>query len=178
MMEAVIRRIRLAEWREVRDLRIRAVSDPAAPIAFLATPEQERTRDDAFWQSRAAGAALGENAAQFIAEVAGRWVGTVTVLVRRPGERDTLGREVSASQADLVGVFVDADHRGAGILGALVGAAAEWAATATDADGLVLDVHADNARAQAAYRKLGFVPTGLVHDTVIGAEIQMARRGR
>lgn len=170
-----VRRVRLHEWREVRELRIRAVSDPAASIAFLASLEDEIARDDAFWQSRTADAALGENAAQFIAEADGRWVGTATVLVRSAGERDTLGRVVPASQADLVGVFVDAANRGAGILGELVAAADAWARGAVGAVGLTLDVHAENLRAQAAYRKLGFEPTGLVLETVSGSEVQMIR---
>lgn len=174
MTDVRVRRIRLHEWREVRELRIRAVSDPAAPVAFLSTREQELARDDDFWQRRAADAAMGENAAQFVAVRDERWVGSATVLLREVGESDTLGRVVPAPQADVVGVFVDPAHRGEGVLGLLIGAAAEWAA-GSGVSGLTLDVHADNARAQAAYRKLGFAPTGLERETVIGSEIQMSR---
>lgn len=172
MTDAAVRRIRLHEWREVRELRIRAVSDPAAPIAFLTTREQELARDDAHWQSRTADAALGLNAAQFVAISGERWVGSATVLVREAGATDALGRGVAAPRAELVGVFVDADHRGRGFLDELVAAASGWA-RAVGADGLTLDVHVDNARAQAAYRRLGFTATGLSLDTAVGREIQM-----
>ncbi|CAL4859750.1 GNAT family N-acetyltransferase [Microbacterium sp. MM2322] len=178
MTDAAVRRIRLQEWREVRDIRIRALRDPAAPIAFLDSVDAALARSDDFWQMRAAGAAIGENAAQFVAVVAGdageTWVGSVSVLLRAPGDTDTVGRAVSAPQADLVGVFVDADHRGQGVLDALVEAASAWA-VAVGADGLTLEVHVDNARAQAAYRRLGFIPTGLVVDVDAGREIQMHR---
>ena len=189
MTDAAVRRIRLQEWREVRDIRIRALRDPAAPIAFLDSVDAAHARSDDFWQMRAAGAAIGENAAQFVAVVAGNggesWVGSVSVLLRAPGDTDTVGRAVSAPQADLVGVFVDADHRGQGVLDvdvfavhvlldALVAAASAWA-VAVGADGLTLEVHVDNARAQAAYRRLGFIPTGLVVDVDAGREIQMHR---
>lgn len=176
MTSAAVRRVRLHEWREVRDLRIRAVGDPAAAIAFLTTREQELARDDAHWQSRTADSALGLNAAQFVAIAGEQWVGSATVLVREPGTTDVFGREVPAPRAELVGVFVDADHRGQGVLDALVAEASAWA-EAVGANGLTLDVHIDNARAQAAYRRLGFSATGLALDTEVGREIQMHRPG-
>jgi hypothetical protein len=48
---------------EIRDLRIEAVGDPAASIAFLSTVEQERAHDEVFWRERAAGASLSDEAA-------------------------------------------------------------------------------------------------------------------
>lgn len=169
-----VRRIRLHEWREARDLRIDAVSDPDAAIAFLSTRDEELVRDETFWRARAAGGALGENAAQFVAVVDGAWIGTATVLLRDAGTLDHLGRVVDARRADIVGVFVHAEHRGTGILSLLFDAAARWA-TSHGADALTLDVHEDNARAQAAYRKLGFAPTGVRFTSVIGPEIEMRR---
>ena len=153
-----VRRVRTPEWREVRDLRIEAVGDSAAAIAFLSTVEQERAHDDEFWRDRAAGAALSDSAAQFIADD-GRWVGTVTVLLRDEGTDDHLGRTVATRRADIVGVYVAPPQRGTGLLGRLFDAAAAWAEE-RGVDVLTLDVHRDNHRAQAAYRKLGFVPTG------------------
>jgi GNAT superfamily N-acetyltransferase len=175
--DAAVRRVRLPEWREVRELRIRAVSDPAASLAFLSTREETLAHDDGFWRTRTADAAMGENAAQFVAIARERWVGSATVLLRSPGGTDTLGRTVIAPQADLVGVFVDEAHRGRGVLEALVADAAAWAADA-GVDALTLEVHVDNARARAAYRRIGFVETGLVLDTPAGREIQMQRPGR
>jgi RimJ/RimL family protein N-acetyltransferase len=40
---------------------------------------------------------------------------------------------------------------------------------------LSLDVHRENLRAQAAYRRAGFAPTGETFTSVIGPEIVMAR---
>ncbi|QKJ19488.1 GNAT family N-acetyltransferase [Microbacterium hominis] len=167
-----VRRVRLHEWEQVRALRVEAVGDPDAAIAFLSTREDELARDEAFWRERAAGAALGENAAQFVAVEGERWVGTATVLLREAGERDHLGRELSASRADVVGVYIAPDHRGTGVLGLLMGAARTWAADRGHG-ALTLDVHVENIRAQSAYRKAGFAPTGVTFTSVIGPELEM-----
>jgi RimJ/RimL family protein N-acetyltransferase len=172
MSAPVVRRVRLHEWAEVRALRISAVSDPAAAMAFLTSPAQELARDEAFWRQRTAGAALGEDAAQFVAVAGDTWVGTATVLLREPegaGEAPT-----SERRADIVGVWIAPDHRGSGLLRRLVDAAEGWA-SAQGAGALTLSVHRDNARAQAAYRKVGFTPTGLSFTSAIGPEIEMRR---
>ncbi len=171
-----VRRVRIEEWRQVRDLRIEAVSDAAAAIAFLSTPDQERAHDDAFWRDRTAGAAMGTDAAQFIADDGAGWVGTVTVLLRESGGVDHLGRPVADPRADIVGVYLAPSHRGSGLLGELVAAAADWAAERGAAD-LTLDVHVDNLRAQRAYHAIGFVPTGETFTSVIGPELVMRRAG-
>lgn len=169
-----VRRVRLHEWREVRDLRIEAVGDPDASIAFLTTTAEELARDDAFWRERTAGAAMGETGAQFVAIVDDEWVGTATVLLRKPGTRNHLGQVVAAQRADIVGVYIAPGSRGRGILGDLFTAAAEFAAS-NGVDALTLDVHTGNARAQAAYRKAGFEPTGVTFTSVIGPELEMRR---
>lgn len=179
MTEAVaVRRVRLHEWREVRDLRVEAVGDPAAAIAFLSTRDEELARDDAFWQSRTAAAALSEEAAQFVAIAAAgeaaRWIGTATVLLRAVGTRNHLGIEITAPRADVVGVYLAPSHRGTGTLARLLDEIAGWAAD-RGLGALHLDVHADNLRAQAAYRKAGFGPTGVTFTSTIGPEIEMRR---
>lgn len=173
-MSFAVRRVRVDEWERVRDLRLDAVRDPAASIAFLHSFEEESTHDDAFWQQRAAGAASGEAVAQFIAEADGEWIGTVSVLRHTAGSTDHHGRPVTSSRGDVVGVFIRQESRGRGIIDALLDAAAEWAASLGDAT-LTLDVHADNARAQAAYRRAGFADTGVRFTASIGPEIEMAR---
>ena len=175
-LAATVRRVGLHEWRDVRTLRIEAVSDPAASIAFLTTREEELARDDAFWRERTAGAALSDEAAQFVAIVDDRWVGTATVLLRVPGTRDHLGREIVEPRADVVGVYLAPDQRGKKILDALFDVAAEWVA-ARGVDALTLDVHRDNARARAAYSKTGFVATGVTFTSSIGPELEMRREG-
>ncbi|QPE05821.1 GNAT family N-acetyltransferase [Microbacterium schleiferi] len=170
-----VRRVRLHEWEAVRALRIRATGDPDAGVAFLTSREEELARDDSFWQARTAGGALGENAAQFVAIAGGgRWIGTVTVLLRAPGEIDHLGHPLTAPRADIVGVYIDPDHRGQGVLSELVDVASAWA-KAGGHGALTLDVHQNNARAQRAYARLGFAPTGVTFVSTIGPELEMRR---
>ncbi|MFS0893763.1 N-acetyltransferase family protein [Microbacterium sp. 179-I 3D3 NHS] len=173
-MSVVVRRVRADEGERVRDLRLDAVRDVAAPIAFLSTFEEEAGRDDDFWAARAAGSAEGDAVAQFVAETADEWVGTVTVIRRSPGETDHHGRPVTAARGDVVGVYVRPEHRGSGTIGALLDAAADWARSRGDR-ALSLDVHEDNARAQAAYRRAGFHDTGGRFTASIGPEIEMSR---
>jgi RimJ/RimL family protein N-acetyltransferase len=162
-----VRQVQLHEWRLVRDLRIAAVSDPDAAQAFVTTRDEELARSEAGWRDRTAQAALGETAAQFVAVAQERGVGSVTALLRGLAT-------APPTTADLVGVWIAPDHRGTGLLGRLVDAAAQWAAT-HDVHELGLSVHRDNARAQAAYRKLGFTPTGEAFTSSIGPEIRMRR---
>ena len=58
----------------------------------------------------------------------------------------------------------------------LLAAAAEWACRRRARDRIHLDVHRDNLRAQAAYRRAGFEPTGETFSGPIGPEIVMAGR--
>lgn len=147
------------------------MADPAAAIAFLTTTAEEVARDDAFWRERAAGAAMGETAAQFVAIDDDEWIGTVTVLVREDG-LDHRGRELDGMRADVVGVYLAPAHRGVGVLNLMFAAARTWA-RAQQAGALMLSVHADNLRAQAAYRRAGFVPTGVTFTSAIGPELEM-----
>lgn len=174
-MTVSVRRIRADEWEQVRDLRLDAVRDPAAPVAFLSSYEEESARDDAFWQERAEGSSAGDAVAQFVAESDGEWIGTLTVLRWAAGATDHHGRSVSSPRGDVVGVFLRPEQRGQGVVDELFDAAAQWARAIGD-DRLVLDVHTDNLRAQAAYRRLGFVETGLQFTGSIGPEIEMARQ--
>jgi len=173
-MALQIRRVRSDEWQQVRAFRLAALLDEAAPIAFLETHDVAADRPDEFWQERAAGASAGETAAQLVAEVDGAWAGTATVLVTAAGTPDFHGRVTEHRRATVVGVYVDPRHRGSGVIGALLDAAADWTGTLGIAE-LALDVHADNARAQAAYRRAGFVPTGGSFVGPIGPEIDMVR---
>ncbi|MCF3136112.1 GNAT family N-acetyltransferase [Streptomyces olivochromogenes] len=158
----VIRAIRADEWPAVRRLRLDALRDPVAPLAFLDTYEDAAARADSFWQERAANSA--ENATgvrQLIAEASdGEWVGTVTVLVEEAGSTDWAGFPVERRQAHVVGVFVRPEHRGNGLIKALFEAGLEWA-WERGAERVRLLVHEDNSRAQAAYRKVGFAPSGV-----------------
>ena len=174
MSSVAVRRVRSDEWQAVRELRLESTSDPDANIAFLETPTQVAARSEQFWRERAELAAGSETAAQFVAVVDDAWVGSLSVLVRATGQTDHLGRFVDDRRADVVGVYVNPAHRGTGAIDLLLAAAAEWV-TSLGLTRLSLDVHRDNPRAQGAYRRAGFVPTGETFTSVIGPEIVMAR---
>ncbi len=164
----------MSEAPQVRSIRLEALGDPAADIAFLETREQAEKQTDDFWRERTAGAALSESAAQFVAEAGRDWVGTLTVLRPEPGSTDYFGRPARAGRALVVSVYVRPSHRGRGTLDALVDAAAQWALDAGEAE-LQLDVHEDNARARRAYARLGFSPTGHTSAGPNGVELEMVR---
>ncbi|MEU6577738.1 GNAT family N-acetyltransferase [Streptomyces sp. NPDC046805] len=163
----VIRAIRPDEWPEVKRLRLDALRDPAAPIAFMESYEEAVTEPDSFWQGRATRSGEGARGVrQFITEAPdGTWAATVTMVMEEAGTTDWAGSPVEVTQGHVVGVFVRPEHRGRGLLEALCEAALEWA-WERGAQRVRLLVHEDNGRAQAAYRKAGFVPSGVVVDLV------------
>ncbi len=164
--QIAVRRVRMSEADRVRSIRLEALRDPAAAIAFLETLEQAEQRPLDFWQERAIGAALSADAAQFIAESGRDWVGTVSVLISDGDD--------SLTRAGVVAVYVRPSHRGSGILDSLLESAAEWA-RGQGRDELVLDVHVENARAQRAYERLGFRASGETWESSNGLEREMVR---
>ena len=161
-MNYKVRSIRADEWPQVKALRLAALQDPVAPIAFLETYEQAVAHPDSYWQERAAGAAEGAHLVQqIIAEgPEGEWVGTLTVLIDEAGATDWAGFKVERKQGHVVGVFVRPDCRGIGLTEVLFDAGLEWA-WAQGVERVRLIVHEDNERAQRLYRKVGFSPTGV-----------------
>ncbi|MFF3613855.1 GNAT family N-acetyltransferase [Streptomyces sp. NPDC002580] len=162
-MTYVIRSVRPDEWRQVKELRLDALRDPVAHLAFLETYEESVARTDEFWQDRTAGAAVGVTERQQIVAMTedGEWVGSVTVLVELAGVRNPFGKVSERDQGHLVGVFVRPEHRGseAGVTQGLFDAALAWS-WGVGLDRVRLFVHEKNGRAEAFYRKAGFVPTG------------------
>jgi ribosomal protein S18 acetylase RimI-like enzyme len=174
MSAAAARRILRDEWELVRSLRLESTADPDAAIAFLENHDDVAARSEEFWRERTETAATSEIVAQFVAEVDGEPVGSLSVLVKATGQSDHLGRIVDDRRAFVVGVWVRPSSRGSGAVDVLLAAAAEWAA-GRGLDRLHLDVHRDNHRAQGAYRRSGFAPTGETLTGAIGPEIVMAR---
>ncbi|MBF4572687.1 GNAT family N-acetyltransferase [Herbiconiux sp. VKM Ac-1786] len=142
-----IRRTDEADWREVRRLRLEMLAD--TPLAYLETLAHAHRRSEAEWRAKAREGS-STRAITVVAETAeGRFVATMLSSVP-PG----------ASGAYLFGVYVAPSHRGAaGVTDALLTRIEEWALGRGDT--LTLEVHEDNARAIAAYRKRGFVETGV-----------------
>ncbi|MFJ5228699.1 GNAT family N-acetyltransferase [Kitasatospora sp. NPDC088391] len=165
-MKHIIRPVAAEDWALVKSLRLDALQDPLAGIAFLETYEAALARPDEFWQQRAAGGWGEVVSRQFVAERAdGGWDGSVTVLIERAGGNDVLGEPTDVDQAHLVGVFVRPEQRGTGLARELFAAAVEFVHGLADpaVSRVRLFVHQDNTRAEAFYRRIGFAPSGLTH---------------
>ena len=64
----IVRRVRRGEWQQVRELRLAALQDPDAGMAFLDSHAHAAAQPAAFWIARTDDAADGDRIAQFIAE--------------------------------------------------------------------------------------------------------------
>lgn len=163
-MDYLVRTIRADEWERAREIRLAALRDPVAHLAFLDTYEAASARPGSFWRERAEGASEGGTGArQFVAEAPdGSWAGTLTVLVERPSDEVRFGEPATVDQTHVVGVFVRPEARGTGVTEELFRAAVEWSWSLTEPliRRVRLYVHEENARAAAFYRRFGFVATG------------------
>ncbi|MEU0956559.1 GNAT family N-acetyltransferase [Streptomyces niveus] len=158
-----VRAVRTDEWAEARAFRLDALRDPVAPIAFLETYEDAVQRPDSFWRERTERSARSASVRQFVAGLAdGGWAGSVVALVERRGTAGAFGGPSAYDQVHIVAVYVRPEHRGAGVLKELFGAATAWAWSLEEprVERVRLYVDERNGRARAAYRKLGFEPTG------------------
>ncbi|MFJ8133623.1 GNAT family N-acetyltransferase [Streptomyces hydrogenans] len=168
--EHLLRPVRSAEWERVRELRLAALRDPVASLAFVESYEEAAALPDSFWQERAEGGSedRGTWIRQFVAEAPdGSWAGTATVLVERPEDGRAIFGEVTEAQGTVVGVYVRPGARGAGLVDALLRVAVGWSWSQEPPLSRVrLFVHEENGRAAAAYRRFGFVPTGGRADTL------------
>ncbi|WP_175408196.1 GNAT family N-acetyltransferase [Streptomyces sp. TRM64462] len=162
-MSHLIRPVRAEEWREAREIRLAALRDPVAPLAFLDTYEAAVARDDAHWQQRTARGAEGRDVRQFVAVAPdGVWLGTVTVLVERRGADVPFGEAAVVDQTHVVAVYVRPEARGSRVARDLFRAAVEWSWALREpfVRRVRLYVHERNVRAAAFYRKAGFEPSG------------------
>jgi GNAT superfamily N-acetyltransferase len=152
----VIRQLEPAEWRLLRDLRLRALAD--APGAFAATLEQARAFSDDEWRRRAAGwRAAGD--AVFVSGRDGMVVGV------RDGDNAWLGAMWVAPERRREGI-------GLALAVAVVGWARSWGAKR-----VLLGVAEGNGPAAALYERLGFVETGsreVVREDLVEIEYALA----
>ncbi|MGH3309408.1 MAG: GNAT family N-acetyltransferase [Streptomyces sp.] len=149
-MAYTIRAVRGEDWEQLRELRLAALADPVASVAFHETYEGLAAQGEEFWRRRAAQGTQGSLAETFIGEDdedGGSWAGSTTVL----DEGDT---------AHVVGVYLRPAHRGTGLADALFDAVTEWALERPYVTRMLLHVHEHNPRAESFYRRLGFVHTG------------------
>jgi GNAT superfamily N-acetyltransferase len=173
-MNYVIRSVRPEEWPAVKALRLLALQDPIAHLAFLETYEEAVARPDSYWRERTARAAERASDVQQIVAVApdGEWVGSLTVLIEEAGTEDWAGCRVERRQAHVVGVYVRPECRGIGLTEVLFDAGIEWA-WGRGVERVRLIVHEDNGRAQAFYRRAGFVPSGVLVPLGDGDELEL-----
>ncbi|WP_374927938.1 GNAT family N-acetyltransferase [Kytococcus sedentarius] len=176
--DLTVRPIGADEWEQVRDLRLAALRDPDARIAFYTRYDEAAARTDQQWRENALAwstDAPEPTGQQVVATTAdGVWVASVVCMVQRAGEPEFGGGTIPVDRGQLLGVYVDPAHRGRGLLGRLTEAAADWARD-QGLGVLSLWVHEDNARARAAYARLGFQPTGVRAVEAMGPELQMER---
>lgn len=163
-MDFSVRAVVEADWREVKALRLEMLRD--TPIAYLETLASARAEPDATWQVRAARPALDGNLRLAAIDGSGRWIGTMGGFLERH------------HGATLVGVYVAPKARGRhGVFDAMLNLVEEWAHE--HGTTLRLEVHEDNHRAIAAYRKRGFIETGQWVEYPLapgGRELEMIKR--
>jgi GNAT superfamily N-acetyltransferase len=170
-----VRRVRAGEWRSLRELRLDALRDPIAHLAYLETIEAALERPDSFWQERTRTASSGTTAGQFVAvDEHGDLAGTATALVTAPGEPDYIGGTSPHLRGAVVAVYVRPGHRGSGVLQAVLAETEAWLG-GIGVKQVRLHVNEQNLRAQGAYRKCGYVDTGVRVEMVDGVNHEMVR---
>lgn len=150
-----VHRVEEGDWERLRELRLAALQD--APTGFLETYADAARHDEAAWRARARRWTEEPISCAFFAEAEGMDGGDGGDVGLMGGYLDAPGR------VTVVAVFVRPEHRGrpADVVGLLLEAIAGWARTRDGVSHLRLEVHEDNARAIAAYRRRGFVETGV-----------------
>ena len=151
----VIRPIRPDEWRDLRDLRLRALLD--APDAYGSTFEEESADSDEAWQRRAD---HPDRIMAVAVDESGRFVGMASGGPAWEG----------LDGAGLFGMWVDPAVRGQGIGEALIGVIASWA-QASGYERIGLGVTIGNDVAAHLYERLGFEDTGLRYPLRAGTDL-------
>ncbi|CAN5118172.1 hypothetical protein BH11ACT3_BH11ACT3_14400 [soil metagenome] len=154
------------DWEKLRELRIRMITD--TPIAYLERLEDVEKLTEADWRARVARTRTERNRQVVAVDGDGTWIASMAVFIT-DGLPSYLGKpEGGAPRANLVGVFVAPDWRGAtGVNDAVLGELAAWVVGDHDIHQLHLHVSMENPRARRSYEKRGFVDTG-VRETIPG----------
>lgn len=175
LWSGTVRRVRAEEWRSIRELRLEALRDPIAHLAYLERLEDALKRPDSYWREQTQTAAAGTTVGKFVAVGEhGELAGTVTALVTVPGEPDYIGETSPRLRAAIVGVYVRPAQRGGGVLQTLLAETEAWLQE-IGVQQVRLHVNEHNVRAQGAYRKCGYVDTGTRVEMVDGVNHEMVR---
>lgn len=174
-----IRPLRAAEWRESRDLQLRALQDADAAVAFFETYDDALTKPETEWRNWALVAGADNPDPPFVRDFVGvtlfgEWVAVCTVLIRMAGDPELGGGEVDQDRGDFLGVWIDPNHRGQGLFQKMLEESMSWLG-GMGVQQLAAWIHEDNLRAHRAFESLGFEQTGLRVVESKGPEIQLAR---
>lgn len=142
-----VRRVEPEGWRELAELRLRALTDASA--AFESTFEQERDRPEREWREWAVALAGGVDSVGFVVDDGSGLHGMAVGFVR--AERP--------ERASLVSMWVAPDARCRGLGSELVERVVAWAED-RDAVEVALWVNEENAAALGLYERAGFAATG------------------
>jgi GNAT superfamily N-acetyltransferase len=144
-MTSTVRRLGVADWEQLRDVRLRALQD--SPSAFLKSYEEESEYGADRWRTW-----FSDRTVVFTAERDGSTIGMICGIPAGEDERDP-------DAAMMVAMWTDPAVRGSGVAVALTDELVAWAKESGYLR-LVLWVYDVNPRAAAFYRRYGFVPTG------------------
>jgi GNAT superfamily N-acetyltransferase len=143
-----IRALRSDEWEPLREVRLAALADPDAEIAFGEPLEAGRARTDDSWRDLATRGAAGETDRIVVADEDGTLMGMAAAFLEDDG-----------AGAHVWGMYVDPEFRHRGIARGFLDALAEWAGE-VGAKRLRLHATERNEAAARLYSSEGFTPTG------------------
>jgi ribosomal protein S18 acetylase RimI-like enzyme len=132
-----VRRIQPAEWKALRDLRLRALE--REPEAFCATQDQEARLNQAIWEERARMGAESQRTATLVVAHESA-LGGMTVV------------KLEERRAEIFAVYLDQELRGQGLARRMLELAIEFAAGLP----LWLEVNSNLVGAEALYARCGF----------------------
>ncbi|MFC8041572.1 GNAT family N-acetyltransferase [Paenarthrobacter sp. NPDC057355] len=149
-----VRRLQAGDWQLLKKVRLEMLAD--TPMAYIESLDAARRQTDSQWKERAV-AMTGDASITLVADNGddrSRFCGLMRVAVKHPQD------PARPLQAVLISVYVAPEYRGLGLADELLQQACEAAGKELGAHSIELGVHEDNARAQAFYRRHGFVITG------------------
>ena len=138
-----IRRIKLGEGMLFKAVRLAALKN--SPAAFSSTYDSAKSRTSESWHEQADSCATGKDRATFIAFEEKELIGIASVY----------RKENSATEADVIQVWIDSNFRGTNLAKDLMENVHQWAA-GNNFKTLYAEVREGNNRALNFYQKLGY----------------------